>query len=211
MVKAELTRKGKLHPMARSFKTRIALLLLASMGDLPGDIHAAELESAWSLDVPLEVTANSFFMSDGRNNAAFESLSARTGVELSPYHARWSAGVFIEHHLASTAEFDGMMISGIFAAWRTGAWDMTSAMMLTGTAGTPGTWQHMTRLKRHLTDRQDLFVLAGIPIDDPALASIALGWQTSIGTSVTFELAAGATVADPKQQMIHLALKWQLL
>ena len=202
---------GMLSPMTNSLTTRIVLLLLASLGDLPGDIHAAERNGAWSIDVPLEVTASSFFMSSGRTSTRFESLSAETGVELSPYHARWSAGVLIEHHLAGASEFDEMTISGVYATWRNGAWKTTSAMLLTRARGASGAWQHMTRLKRRLTDRHDLVVLAGIPVDDPALASIAFGWQTSIGARVTLDLAAGATIADPKQQMFHVALKWQML
>lgn len=187
------------------------MLLLAGVGDLPGDIHAAEPGSAWSIDVPLEVTASSFFLSNGRKSTTFESLSAGTGIELSPYHARWSTGMFVEHHFAEASEFAGMTISGIYATWRTGAWKTTSAMMLNRTRDTAGTWQHRTRLERRLTDRQDFVILAGIPVDDPALASIACGWQTSIGGRLTFDLAAGASIADPKQRMFHLALKWQLL
>jgi hypothetical protein len=211
MVKAKLTRTGNLHPMARSHTFRIALLLLASVGDLPGDIHAAELGSAWSIDVPFEVTANSFFLSNGRTSNVFQSLSVESGVELSPYHRRWSAGAFVEHHIADAFEFDGMTITGIYATWRRGGWKTTTAMMRTRTRSTVGTWQYMNRFKRRLTDRQDLVVLAGFPVDDPALASIALGWQMSVSTRVTFDLAAGATIADPKQQMIHVAVKWQML
>ena len=83
-------------------------------------------------------------------------------------------------------------------------------MTMTRTPSHNRAWQHLTRLKRRLADRQELVVLAGIPFDNPALASIALGWQTTIGGSVTFDLAAGTTVADPKQKVFHMALKWQL-
>ena len=211
MVKAKLTRTGNLHPMTRSHTIRIALLLLASIGDLPGDIHAAEPDGAWSIDVPLEVTANSFLMSNGHDSTMFESLSVAGGVEMSPYPARWSAGVFFEHHFADDFDVDGMTVSGVYTTWRRGTWKTTSAMMQTRTRGTPGAWQHMTRLKRRVTDGQDLVVLTAIPFDDPALASIALGWQTSIGRRLRFDLAVGATIADPKQQMFQVALKWQVL
>lgn len=196
--------------MTHSHTFRIAILLLAGVGDLPGDIHARELGSEWSVEVPLTIGMHTMVSSDGRDAVRLRSLSVDTGLELSPYHRRWSAGLFVEHHLGDASDFGGMTHAGTFATWNAANWDMSTALMFSKTSGAAGVLHYASRLRRDLTDRQRLSILAGVPVHDPAATTVALGWDTAIGMRLMLKLSAAAAIADPARRSLGVAVTWQI-
>ena len=87
-----------------------------------------------------------------------------TGLELSPWHDRWAAGVFVEQHLVDHPGFDGLTFAGLYMTGQSGAWDTSSAVMLGKTAGAAAAWHYAARLRCDLGGGQKLGILAGVPL-----------------------------------------------
>jgi hypothetical protein len=199
-----------LRNMNTPHNIRLALFLLASLGDLPGDIHARELDDDWLIEVPLAVKLGSMFMTDGSDRTNVQSLSAGTGIELSPFHERWSVGLFVERHLGEDSGYDGLTYAGAYATWRRGAWSTSSAMMYGKMPGMAGAWHSATKLKRRLTDNHHISLLSGVPLPDPGQATIALGWEASIRRGLSLDLSAGAEIGDLQRKVLGIAVTWQI-
>ena len=150
-------------------------------------------------------------MADGRHRSRFQSLSVGTGLELSPWHDRWAAGVFVEQHLVDHPGFDGLTFAGLYMTGQSGAWDTSSAVMLGKTAGAAAAWHYAARLRCDLGGGQKLGILAGVPLRDPALTNVVLSWEAKVRAGLSLSVAAGATISHPVRHSLEFSLVWQVL
>ncbi len=194
---------------AAAVRIGACMLVVVGLNDTPPDVHAAEV-GEWEADVPVYVSANSFYLESDNKSVTFSTLAASVGVEITSSTLPWSVTLFAEGHISRDARVDGTVIVGGQFSRTYQRWDMSTYLFASRYPRLSIEPAYAARLRRTIVNGHKVGIEFVDYFEQSDGAEMRLGYYGSFFDSLTVKLTAGSKLGSDWEPTATVSLSWQL-